>query len=105
MGSVLVPYLQHCQVDIRPRTDLHFESRGQFYPPSGQSLTYYMNEFGPLDDAEEVDCSMEACEAVWPSCGTRDTGGMAMASIMHVFVNSFSHCCGALFPGLLFSSI
>merc|ERR1712066_990091 len=52
LESVVVPYLQHCQVDIRPRTDLHFESRGQFYPPSGQSLIYYMDEFGSLDDVE-----------------------------------------------------
>lgn len=50
MEKVLVPYLQHFQIDIQPRLDLEYEPTGQFYPPSNKSHEYYMQMYGEALD-------------------------------------------------------
>jgi biotin carboxylase/DeoR/GlpR family transcriptional regulator of sugar metabolism len=46
MEKILVPYLQHFDIDIQPLLDFKYESMGQFYPPSAKSLEHYMNVYG-----------------------------------------------------------
>jgi len=46
MEKIIVPYLQHFDVDIQPQLDFEYASMGQFYPPSAKSLEHYRNVYG-----------------------------------------------------------
>jgi hypothetical protein len=48
--QVVVKYLQHYHVDIQPRTDFRYSSKGQFYPPSITSFEYYVEMCGAVSD-------------------------------------------------------
>jgi hypothetical protein len=59
LEQVVVPYLQHFQVDIQPQKDVLFDLKGQFYPPSAHSLEYYINMYGEAVDAEQMSLNSE----------------------------------------------
>jgi hypothetical protein len=54
LEQVVVPYLQHFQVDIQPRRDFQFDLKGQFYPPSAHSLEYYINMYSAVIGADQL---------------------------------------------------
>lgn len=67
LEAVVVPYLQHFQVDVQARSEFSFGARGQFYPPSGRSAAYYKCTFGQSsqlageDEVVSTDCEDGAC--------------------------------------------
>lgn len=54
MEKLIVPYLQHFEVDVQPRLDFDYEPMGQFYPPSNKSYEYYLDVYGNALDVTSL---------------------------------------------------